>query len=123
MICWATTPVGTFHALVDKACAAESAVTDLGQTIHCSVCNCTTQEYCWQITMFRGRPAHDIAVAIGIAPSLPEPLIEGRWEEISPRAQQWRLIGIFPPAIAETEDAPLLERPLGLTGRAKPYPA
>jgi hypothetical protein len=81
------------------------------------------QEYFWQITMFRGLWAHDIAVAIGIAPSLPEPLIEGRWEEISPRAQERRLIGIFPPAIAEAEDAPLLERPLGLTGRAKPYAA
>jgi hypothetical protein len=70
-------PVGTFHALVDKAYAAASAVTDLEQTVHCSFGNDTTQEYFWQITMFRGLRAHDIAVAIGIAPSLPEPLIEG----------------------------------------------
>jgi hypothetical protein len=108
---------------VDKARAAASAVTDLEQTVRCSVGNCATQEYFWQIKMFRGLPAHDIAVAIGIAPSLPEPLIGGRWEEISPLAQEWRRIGIFPPAIAEAEDAPLLERPLGLTGRAKPHAA
>ena len=110
-------PAGSFATLVDKACRAARAVTDLEQTVHCSFGNYTVREYFWQITMFRGLHAHDIARVIGIDYSLPDPLITGLWEEISPRADEWRLIGIFPPAIAVSVDAPLLDRLLGLTGR------
>jgi len=116
-------PVTNFATLVEKACAAARAVTDLEQTVHCSFGNYTTQEYFWQITMFRGLRAHDIACVIGIDVSLPDALIEGLWDEISPRAEEWRLIGIFPPAVSVSADAPLLERLLGLTGRHGAGPA
>jgi len=110
-------PAGNFAALVEKACAAARGVTDLTQTVHCSFGNYTTQEYFWQITMFRGLRAHDIAHVIGVDPALPDALVEGLWKEISPHAEEWRLIGIFPPAIPTAADAPLLDRLLGLTGR------
>ncbi len=112
-------PVASFQALVERACTAARAVTDLAQTVHCSFGNYTTQEYFWQITIFRGLRAHDIACAIGVEPTLPDALIEGLWQEISPRAEEWRLIGIFPPAIPVPDDAPLGERLLGLTGRKR----
>lgn len=54
---------------------------------------------------------------IGVAPDLPEELVEGIWAQISPHAEQWREIGVFPPAVAVAPDAPLLDRLLGLTGR------
>jgi hypothetical protein len=110
-------PQASFAALVDKACAAAVAVTDLNQTVHCSFGNYTAQEYFWQITMFRGLRAHDIARVIGVAPALPDALVEGLWQQISPHAEEWRLMGIFPPAIPVATDAPLLDRLLGLTGR------
>ena len=110
-------PQASFTALVDTACAAAVAVTDPNQTVHCSFGNYTAQEYFWQITMFRGLRAHDIARIIGVAPALPDALIEGLWEEISPRAEEWRLMGILPPAIPVGEGAPRLDRLLGLTGR------
>jgi uncharacterized protein (TIGR03086 family) len=110
-------PAASFRALVDAACAAARAASDPEQTVHCSFGNYTTQEYFWQITMFRGLRAYDIAKAIGVAPALPDALVTGLWEQISPRAEEWRLIGLFPPAIPVGEDAPLLERLLGLTGR------
>jgi hypothetical protein len=116
-------PAASFAALVEKACQAAQAVTDLEQTVHCSFGNYTIQEYFWQITMFRGLRAHDIARVIGIDYALPDALIEGLWAEISPRAEEWRLIGIFPPAIPVSEDAPLLNRLLGVTGRPSPGPA
>jgi uncharacterized protein (TIGR03086 family) len=116
-------PADSFAALVEKACQAARAVTDLEQTVHCSFGNYTVQEYFWQITMFRGLRAHDIARVIGIDYALPDALIEGLWAEISPRAEEWRLIGIFPPAVPVSEDAPLLNRLLGLTGRQSPGPA
>lgn len=116
-------PAASFAALVAKACQAAHAVTDLEQTVHCSFGNYTIQEYFWQITMFRGLRAYDIARVIGGDYALPDALIAGLWAEISPRAEEWRLIGIFPPAIPVSEDAPLLNRLLGLTGRQPPGPA
>jgi hypothetical protein len=110
-------PVARFSALVDAACEAASGVTDLAQTVHCSFGNFTAQEYFWQITMFRGLRAHDIAQLIGIDPSLPEALVGGLWEQISPRAEEWRLIGVLPDPVPVPDDAPLRDRLLGLTGR------
>ena len=57
------------------------------------------------------------ARVLGIDPQLPPELIQGVWEEISPHAEEWRKIGVFPAAIAVPDDAPLLHRLLGLTGR------
>lgn len=66
--------------------------------------------------MFRGLRAHDLAKFI-VEPDLPDELIEGVWDEISPTAEEWRAIGVFPPAVPVPADAPLLDRLLGLTGR------
>lgn len=110
-------PKGNFSALVDKACAAAQALTDLNRTVHCSFGDFTAREYFWQINNFRALRAHDIARVLGIDPQLPPELVQGVWEEISPHAEEWRKIGVFPAAIAVPDDAPLLHRLLGLTGR------
>jgi len=110
-------PKGNFSALVDNACAAAQALTDLNRTVHCSFGDFTAREYFWQINNFRALRAHDIARVLGIDPQLPPELVQGVWEEISPHAEEWRKIGVFPAAIAVPDDAPLLHRLLGLTGR------
>ena len=110
-------PKGNFSALVDKACAAAQALTDLNRTVHCSFGHFTAREYFWQINNFRALRAHDIARVLGIDPQLPPELVQGVWEEITPHAEEWRKIGVFPAAIAVPDDAPLLHRLLGLTGR------
>jgi len=43
--------------------------------------------------------------------------VQGIWDEISPHAEEWRAIGVFPAAVPVPDDAPLLDRLLGLTGR------
>jgi hypothetical protein len=70
--------------------------------------------------MFRGLRAHDIAQVIGAACTLPEALVQGIWDEVSPNAEEWRTIGVFPAAVVVPESAPLWDRLLGLTGR-DPY--
>jgi len=110
-------PKGAFAAIVDKACAAATGITALDRTVHCSFGDFTAQEYLWQANMFRGLRAHDIARVIGVDVPLPPALVLGIWEEISPQAEQWRAIGVFPAAVAVPADAPLLDRLLGLTGR------
>ena len=71
----------------------------------------------WQINQFRGLRAHDIAQVIGVEAALPAALVQGMWDEVSPHAEEWRAMGVFPPSVPVPGDAPLLDRLLGLTGR------
>ncbi len=110
-------PVANFEAIVDRACAAAAAVTDLDAVAHLSFGDYSVREYFWQITSFRALRAHDIAREIGVDPDLPEELVQGVWDEVSPHAEEWRAIGVFPAAVPVPESAPLLDRLLGITGR------
>lgn len=110
-------PQGCFASIVDTACAAVEALDDLDRIVHCSFGDFTAREYLWQINSFRGLRAHDLALVIGVEPDLPDDLVLGLWEEVSPNAEEWRSFGVFPPAVAVPDDAPLLDRLLGITGR------
>ena len=110
-------PAGNFEAIVARACAAAAAVRDLDAVAHLSFGDYRVREYFWQINQFRALRAHDLARVIGIEPDLEPELVQGIWDEVSPLAEEWRAIGVFPPAVAVPEDAPLLDRLLGLTGR------
>ena len=110
-------PVESFEAIVAAACDAASAVTDFDMVAHLSFGDYTVREYFWQINSFRGLRAHDIAKVIGIDPDLPAELVRGIWDEVRPHAEEWRTIGVFPAAVPVPDDAPLLDRLLGLTGR------
>jgi len=112
----------SFAKIVESACAAATAVTDLDGTVHCSFGDFSTRQYFWQVNMFRGLRARDIARVVGVDPTLPDDLVQGIWDEVSPNAEQWRAIGVFPAAVPVPEDAALLDRLLGLTGR-DPHPA
>lgn len=111
-------PKGSFAAIAEKACAAARSLDNLDKTVHCSFGDYTAREYLWQINSFRGLRAHDIALVIGVEGDLPADLVQGLWDELSPHAEEWRAIGVFPAAIPVPENAPLQARLLGLTGRA-----
>jgi hypothetical protein len=110
-------PGGNFARIAETACAAAAGPLDLGATVHCSFGDFTVAEYFWQINSFRGLAAHDFALVIGIEPVLPPALVQGLWDEISPHAEEWRSLGVFPAAVAVPAEAPLQDRLLGLTGR------
>jgi hypothetical protein len=110
-------PKGRFAEIVEKACAAASELDDLERVVHTSFGDFSAREYFWQINMFRALRAHDIAKLIGADVALPGELVQGIWEEISPKAEEYRQIEVFPAAVAVPQDAPLLDRLLGLTGR------
>ena len=110
-------PVGSFEAIVERACAAAAGVTDLDAVAHLSFGDYSVREYFWQINQFRALRAHDIALVIGAAADLSKELVQGLWDEVSPHAEEWRTIGVYPEAVPVPEDAPLFDRLLGLTGR------
>ena len=111
-------PVASFEAIVDRACAAAAAVTDLDAVAHLSFGDYPVREYFWQINQFRALRAHDIARVIGVDAGLPDQLVQGLWDELTPHAEEWRTIGVFPAAMPVPEDAPLLDQLLGLTVRS-----
>jgi uncharacterized protein (TIGR03086 family) len=111
-------PVASFEAIVDRACTAAAAVTDLDAVAHLSFGDYLVREYLWQINQFRALRAYDIARVIGVDPDLPDELVQGLWDELTPNAEEWRTIGVFPAAVPVADDAPLLHRLLGLTGRS-----
>jgi hypothetical protein len=114
-------PVASFEATVARACAAARAVRDLDAVAHLSFGDCSVREYFWQINSFRALRAHDIAREIDVDAALLDELAQGVWDEVSPHAEEWRTIGVYPAAVPVPdpvpEDAPLLDRLLGLTGR------
>jgi uncharacterized protein (TIGR03086 family) len=110
-------PGPAFAAIVERAISAARELDDLDRVVHCSFGDYRAREYFWQINGFRGLRAHDLARAIGVDPTLPEELVRGVWDEISPHAEEWRAIGVFPAAVPVPGDAPLQDRLLGLTGR------
>jgi uncharacterized protein (TIGR03086 family) len=110
-------PVAAFEAIVEAACAAARAVRDLDAVAHLSFGDYTLREYFWQINSFRALRVHDIATALGQEVDLEAELVQGVWDEVSPHAEEWRTIGVYGTAVPVPEDAPLLDRLLGLTGR------
>lgn len=112
-------PKASFAAIVGKACAAAAALNDadLDRTVHCSFGDFSAREYFWQITSFRALRAHDIAEVIGVDSTLPNELVQGVWDQISPHAEEWRAIGVFGPKVDVPDDAPLQDKLLALTGR------
>ena len=112
-------PKGNFARIVAKACAAAAALNeaDLDRTVHCSFGDFTAREYFWQINSFRALRAHDLAKVIGVDATLPEELVQGIWDEISPHAEAWRQIGVFGPRVEVPEAASRQDKLLGLTGR------
>ncbi|QYG93070.1 TIGR03086 family protein [Iamia sp. SCSIO 61187] len=59
----------------------------------------------------------DLARATGQQPSWPDPLLEVAHAELSAMAEVGRRMGAFGPEVAVAEDAPVLDRLLGVAGR------
>lgn len=112
-------PRKSFSELVEKACAAVKALTadDLERTAHLSYGDYTIREYLQHISYFRGLRAYDISKVIGLDATLPDDLVKGLWEILSPNAEDWRKMGVFPPEVKVPDDASLQDKLLGLTGR------
>jgi uncharacterized protein (TIGR03086 family) len=110
-------PKAAFTSIVNRACTAAAQLDDLDRTVHCSFGDYPAREYLWQINGFRGLRAWDIARVIGVEPNLSDALVQGLWDELSPHADEWRTFGVFPAAVPVPDDAPLLDRLLGITGR------
>ncbi|HEX4754970.1 MAG TPA: hypothetical protein VH661_04360 [Candidatus Dormibacteraeota bacterium] len=101
----------------DSAIAAARALEDPERTVHLSYGDFPAREYLKHITSFRGFRMHDIARWIGVSTQMPPALVQGMWDELEPEIEAWRAMGVYGPAVAVADDAPLQDRLLGLAGR------
>ncbi len=112
--------IAAFAAIVATAVASVQAFddADLENVVHCSFGDFSAHDFLLQCNAFRGLRAREIALVIGVDPTLPDELVQGLWEELEPVADDWRQWGVFPARIEVPADAPLLARLLGLVGRS-----
>lgn len=110
-------PAGAYAKYLDKAKTAISQIKDLKQTVHLSYGDFSAEEYLTHITYFRGMRAYDLANLIGVSTQLPDALVVGLWQTLAPQAEEWRQLGVFGPAVNVSDQAPLQDKLLGLTGR------
>ncbi|HEY8478561.1 MAG TPA: TIGR03086 family metal-binding protein [Spirillospora sp.] len=59
----------------------------------------------------------DLAVATGQKPEFPQDVLETEWERLVATVEMGREYGVYGPEVPVPEDAPLLDRIVGLTGR------
>ncbi|HUD11331.1 MAG TPA: TIGR03086 family protein [Candidatus Saccharimonadia bacterium] len=114
-------PKGKFAKLVEAAIGAVQTCDDLARIVHLSYGDFPVREYLKHITSFRGFRSYDIARLIGADTTLPPDLVQGLWDKIGPKVEQWRGMGVYGPAVPVPADAPLQDRLLGMVGR-NPHP-
>ncbi len=110
-------PKVVFADLVAAAVRAVRGLTDLDRVVHLSYGDWPAREYLKHITYFRGGRVYDIARFIGADTTMPPDLVQGLWDVVAPQAEEWRALGVFGPAVEVSDDAPLQDRLLALTGR------
>ncbi len=106
-----------YRAYSEAAIEAARALADPDRTVHLSYGDFPARVYLQHTTSFRGFRAYDIARWIGVSTQLPPQLVVGMWDELRPEMDAWRKMGVYGPAVAVPDDAPLQDRLLGLAGR------
>ncbi len=110
-------PLASWHRVAKAAEAAVNSIDDLDSIVHLSYGDYSAREYLQHITTFVGLQAWDYARALGVSDKLPDDLVRGLWDMISPMAEQWRAMGVFGPRVSMADDATLQDKLLAITGR------
>ena len=109
-------PIESYDEINDAATDAATRDLDPSAVAHLSYGDFTVAEYFEHTTIYRAFQAWSIAKLVGLDYSLPEPLVDGLWEQVVPKLEEWRAIGIFPPEVEVPADADRETLLLGRTG-------
>ncbi|MBW3619373.1 MAG: TIGR03086 family protein [Actinobacteria bacterium] len=111
-------PVARHAEVAAAAQAAVVAPGALGRTVHLSFGDVPGSFYVLQRVADLVIHSWDLAVATDQALDLDDELVQAAWDATAPHVTpEVRAAGIFGPEVPVPEDAPLLDRLLGLTGR------
>ena len=109
--------LATFDDYNQRASDVVSNFTDLTSIVHLSYGDYSADEYLLHIIIFRAFRSYDIAKLIGVSTRMDTPLVQALWDTLTPVVEQFRQIGVFPPALAVGENASPQEKLLALVGR------
>jgi hypothetical protein len=109
-------PKAAYTKLFDAANAAVKALTDLDQPVHLTYGDYPAREYLWHVSIFRGFRSYQLAKWLGADTTMSPELVSGLWSIVEPHLDEWRAIGIFPPAKSSPSDADAQTQLLAKTG-------
>ncbi len=113
----ATDTKATYAMYNQKAIDAVREFTDLEKIVHLSYGDFKAKEYLQHISCYRGFRVYDLAELIGADTVMATDLVEAMWNEYAPLVDDYRAMGVFPPAIDVKDDADLQTKLLALVGR------
>jgi hypothetical protein len=91
---------------------------ELENIVHLSYGDFSANDYLQHIISFRGMRIYDISKLIGTDSKMADDLVEGLHAEFEPVIDNYRQMGIFPPAIAVADDADPQTKLMAMFGRA-----
>ena len=103
----------------EAAAAAVAAATPevLSRTVHLSFGDFQGKEYLGQLTADHLIHAWDLARAIRGDERFDADLVQYVFDVMAPQVEQWQAAGVFAPPVPVADDADLLGKLLGMTGR------
>lgn len=110
-------PKTNFAQFAATAQATAQTITNFERPVHTSFGDFSMHDFFVQSNGFRGLRTLEIAKLIGSDVKLSDELVQALWDELEPVADEWRQWGVFPAVVQVADDAPLLDRLLGLVGR------
>lgn len=93
-------PIAAYDRINDLATAAVNENLNPDKIVHLSYGDFPLHTYLEHISIYRAFQAWSIARHLGWDYSLPAPLVETLWEVIGPQIDEFRAMGVFPPAVA-----------------------
>jgi uncharacterized protein (TIGR03086 family) len=110
-------PKGAWEAAARAAVAALPDDFDLSRSVHVSFGQIPAAEYVGQLTSDHTIHAWDLARAIGADEHLDPELVDFIYTALEPDVEQWRVAGVFGPAVEVPPGASRQAQLLALTGR------
>ena len=110
-------PIENYEKFSDDAIEFIRNHYDPDLIVHYTYGDFPAREAIKHITSFRVFRAYDFAKLIGADKALPEQLINGANEHITPRVEEWRAMGIYKPALPVSEDADAQAKLFAMVGR------
>jgi hypothetical protein len=109
-------PIASYDDINDAATEAVSGDLDFDRIVHLSYGDFPLAEYLVHVSLYRAFQAWSIAHVLDLDYSLPEPLVEGLWQIVGPRIDDFRAIGVFPPEVEVPEGSDREVQLLGKVG-------
>jgi hypothetical protein len=100
-----------------QAIEAVRGFDDLDKITHLSYGDFPARDYLQHITSFRAFRVYDIAKLTGANTKMADDLVQGLWDEFTPVIEDYRKMGVFPPALDAPKNADLQTKLLALVGR------